>query len=174
MLLSGNTGVWLNDLYRASRSIYTSIALSIVYSILFIYFLSIFGETIAWICVVLIQLAFIGAAAAGYFAWTAQKEKVATLDQTDPASNYEEEKKTENFMMAGMGVFGLLALLFACAICCKFKELKTAIDLVDASADFLAKTKRVIGVPFVFFFLSIISVLVWSGSFAAVISMNHI
>jgi Na+-transporting methylmalonyl-CoA/oxaloacetate decarboxylase gamma subunit len=52
--------------------------------------------------------------------------------------------------------------------------LKTAIDVVDASADFLAKTKRVIGVPFVFFFLSIISVLVWSGSFAAVISMNHI
>jgi len=77
-------------------------------------------------------------------------------------------------MMAGMGIFGLLALLFACAIYCKFKELKTAIDVVDASADFLAKTKRVIGVPFVFFFLSIISVLVWSGSFAAVISMNHI
>jgi hypothetical protein len=174
MLLSGNTGVWLNDLYRASRAIYLSIAMSIVYSILFIYFLSIFGETIAWICVVLIQLAFIGAAAAGYFAWTAQKEKVAALDQTDLASNYDEEKKTENLMMLGMGVFGLLALLFACGICCKFSELKTAIDVVDASADFLAKTKRVIGVPFVFFFLSIISVLVWSGSFAAVISMNHI
>jgi hypothetical protein len=174
MLMSGNTGVWLNDLYRASRAIYTSIAMSIVYSILFIYFLSIAGEIVAWICVVLIQLGFIGGAAAGFFAWTAQKEKVAGLDQTDTASNYEEEKKTENLMMAGMGVFGLLALLFACAVCCKFKELKTAIDVVDASADFLRKTIRVIGVPFVFFFLSFISVLVWSGSFAAVISMNHI
>lgn len=62
--------------------------MSIVYSILFVYFLSAFGETIAWICVVLIQLAFIGGAAAGFFAWTAQKEKVAGLDQTNIASNY--------------------------------------------------------------------------------------
>lgn len=54
---------------RASRSIYLSLFMAIVYSIVFIYVLSIFGETIAWICIVIIQLGLIGATAVGYFAW---------------------------------------------------------------------------------------------------------
>jgi len=52
--------------------------------------------------------------------------------------------------------------------------LKVAIDVLDASADFLAKTKRIIAVPFIFFFLSLVSVLIWAGSMAAVVSMNDI
>jgi len=51
--------------------------MAIVYSILFIYVLSIFGETIAWICIVIIQLAMIGATAVGYYAWTLEVEKEA-------------------------------------------------------------------------------------------------
>jgi len=43
--------------------------MAVVYSILFIYVLSIFGETIAWICIVIIQLALIGATVVGFFAW---------------------------------------------------------------------------------------------------------
>jgi hypothetical protein len=52
--------------------------------------------------------------------------------------------------------------------------LKIAIDCIDAAADFLAGTKRLIAVPGVFFLLSIISVLIWVGSMATIVSMNHI
>lgn len=43
--------------------------MSVVYSILFIYFLSAFGETIAWICVVVLQLFLFGVAGVGWYFW---------------------------------------------------------------------------------------------------------
>lgn len=52
--------------------------------------------------------------------------------------------------------------------------MKTAIDVIDASADFLAKTKRIIAVPFAFFFLQIIAVSIWVPSMAYVVSMNNV
>jgi hypothetical protein len=53
-------------------------------------------------------------------------------------------------MIAGC-VLGAFAVLFGCLITCGFKSLKIAIDVIDASADFLASTKRIIGVPMFFF-----------------------
>jgi nitrate/nitrite transporter NarK len=67
--MDSGIGPYLSDLYRSSRSIYLSLFMSIIYSILFIYFLSAFGEIIAWICVILLQLAFIGAAGGSYYMW---------------------------------------------------------------------------------------------------------
>ena len=48
--------------------------MSVVYSIIFIYFLSAFGETIAWICVVILQLAFIALAGLGFYGWDQSKK----------------------------------------------------------------------------------------------------
>lgn len=41
--------------------------MSVIYSFVFIYLMSAFAEPIAWICVVLAQLAFIGGAVGGWF-----------------------------------------------------------------------------------------------------------
>lgn len=46
---------------------------------------------------------------------------------------------------------GLFSLLFALMIYCGYNQLKTAIDVIDAAADFLAKTKRIIAVPIIYF-----------------------
>jgi hypothetical protein len=70
-VLDSAAGAYVEDTQRASRSIYLSLVLAVVYSIVFIYVLSIFGETIAWICIILIQLSLFGASAASYFAWDA-------------------------------------------------------------------------------------------------------
>jgi hypothetical protein len=70
-VLDSAAGAYVEDMQRASRSIYLSLVLAVVYSIVFIYVLSIFGETIAWICIILIQLSLFGASAASYFAWDA-------------------------------------------------------------------------------------------------------
>ena len=67
--MGSGAGPYLNDLYRSSRSIFLSLAMSVVYSILFIYFLSAFGETIAWICVVVLQLFLFGVAGVGWYFW---------------------------------------------------------------------------------------------------------
>jgi len=68
----------------------------------------------------------------------------------------------------------LLAVGFLCCLYCKYDSLSTAIDCIDAAADFLRATKRIIAVPGLFFLLSIISVLIWIGSMMAVVSMSHI
>lgn len=73
-----------------------------------------------------------------------------------------------------MIVVCLLTVGFLCCLFCNYSSLKTAIDCIDAAADFLADTKKVIIVPFLFFFLSIISVLIWVPSMMAIVSMGHV
>ena len=68
----------------------------------------------------------------------------------------------------------ILAVAFACCVVCGFKSLKMAIDVIDASADYLASAKRVILVPVLYFFLTIICLLIWVPAFACVASMNDI
>ena len=74
--------------------------------------------------------------------------------------------------MAGAVGFGIAGLSFLCCICCYYKSLKVAIDCIDASADFLMKTKRIVAVPILFFILILIVVLLWLGAMALVVSLN--
>lgn len=69
---------------------------------------------------------------------------------------------------------GILASGFLCCILCSRDSLKIAIDVIDAAADFLNSTKRILLVPFMFFLLQIISVSCWLPSMAYVVSMNHV
>lgn len=80
---SSGAGSYLSDLYRSSRSIFVSLAMSIVYSIVFIYFLSAFGETLAWICVVILQLGLLAAAGAGWFLWDQNMKYPPAVDTPD-------------------------------------------------------------------------------------------
>jgi hypothetical protein len=50
--------------------------------------------------------------------------------------------------------------------------LKVAIDTIDASADFIAKTKRILLVPVLHFFITLIVVLIWVTAMTCVISLN--
>jgi F0F1-type ATP synthase assembly protein I len=55
-LTNNPAGRKMQDLYLSSNAIYTSIVMSFVYCILFIYLMSAFAETIAWACIVLTQV----------------------------------------------------------------------------------------------------------------------
>ena len=59
-------------------------------------------------------------------------------------------------MFALTGLFAVLAAIFLCMIFCGYEQLKTAIDVLDASADFLAGTKRIFLLPVIFFFVQMI------------------
>jgi len=72
-----------------------------------------------------------------------------------------------------MIVFGILSAAFLCCICCGYKSLKLAIDVIDAAADFLAGTKRIILVPVLYFFLQIFVFFIWLWAFLNVASMNE-
>ena len=73
-----------------------------------------------------------------------------------------------------MVVSGIFALVFFCLICCFKDSLRTAIDVIDASADYVAHNKRVILVPNGHFLLTIIVVVLCLIAFLYVISLNEI
>jgi hypothetical protein len=60
-------GKIIMDLYYSSTAIYVSFGLSFVWSLIFIYLMSAFAETLAWCCVVLIQLGLIAFTVLSYF-----------------------------------------------------------------------------------------------------------
>ena len=77
-------------------------------------------------------------------------------------------------MLAGAVIFFVLGCVFALLICCGFNQLRIAINVIDASADFLRKTKRVILVPVFYFFVNIAIVGVWIFCVACIWSIGKI
>lgn len=63
---TSNSGSMVYDLYLSSRAIYASIALAPIWCFIFIAIMSAFAETIAWICVALMQIGLIGASVGCY------------------------------------------------------------------------------------------------------------
>ena len=175
---SSAAGGVVADLSAAKRAIKTSIGLGVLYSLAFIYLMSYFAETLAWICVMLVQLTLIGGTAALYILYDAEMQAFASYpDNFEGAAlvqKLEESEKNQKILMVALGVVGLLCLAFCCCIFCNFDSLKKAIDVIDAAADFLAGTKRVILVPGLFFLWSILCVAGWMGAMACVLSLNDI
>jgi hypothetical protein len=63
---------------------------------------------------------------------------------------------------------------FTICLGCFHKSIKLAIDIVDASADFIMVTKRILIIPFLYFLLSIFVVFTWFPGYILVTSLNHI
>lgn len=65
-------------------------------------------------------------------------------------------------------------MCFTLCLYCFFGSIKLAIDVVDASADFVMCTKRILAVPFTYFIMSVIVVIGWFIGYVMVMSMNEI
>lgn len=74
--------------------------------------------------------------------------------------------------LAGAIGAALVGIVFTLFICCCYKSLKLAIDVVDASADFIMCTKRILFVPLFYFLFAIVLTLVWFSGYMGVMSMN--
>lgn len=131
-----------------------------MWCIIFLYLMSYFAECISWVIVGLVQIGLFVASALTLFQYNTIKSS---------ASPDESTMK----LLLGIGITcGIVGVLFLVSICCMFNSLKIAIDVIDASADFLAKTKRVILVPVLYFFVNLVAVLVWLAAFISVTTMK--
>jgi len=179
--MNSSAGSYVNDLYLSSTAIFASLGMALVYCFLFMAIMSAFAEYISWICIVLVQLGLIAGAVGCFLLRTASKETYDAEEAEVKAGTAEEKlehdknfKSTQMWLMVGMVTFGVLALGFLCCIVCAYKSLKLAIDVIDASADFLNGTKRVIFVPVLYFFLTLLVVAVWLGALMLVLSVNDV
>lgn len=97
-----------------------------------------------------------------------------TLSEDQAKEKAEDFENMQLYMLIAFITVATIALSFLCCICINMQSLKLAIDVIDASADFLNGTKRIILVPIFYFFVTLIFVLVWIGAAGCVISMNKI
>ena len=84
------------------------------------------------------------------------------------------EKQAGDFMTWGL-VSALILCCYTTCLCCMWNSLKTAIDVIDAAADFIRDTfVRLAISPLVHFLLSIVIFAIWVPCFFCVLSMNKI
>jgi len=163
VLTKNPTGRKVYDLYLSSRAIYISIAMAVVYCLGYIYLMSLFAECIAWAMIVLTQVGLIVGALYAVFVYKDRNTPEGSL-------SVDEARK----VLACAIILAILASLFGLAVCCGFNSLRTAINVVDASADFLRKTKRILFVPILYFFLNVLVVFAWVVVVACFNSMGEI
>merc|ERR1711998_105682 len=100
-------------MYKSRKAIGISIAMSIVYSLAFIYLLSGFAEYIAWFCVILTQLGLIAGAVLAGFLFKDSRDRVAAYRKANANNNPEaitkEEEKWQTYYMIGAVVLGIFA-----------------------------------------------------------------
>lgn len=177
-------GSALVDLGTASKAIMISIALSVVYCLVFIYLMSAYAEPLSWFCIIVFQIGLF-AGSGGLFVYRMtvvkdQEDMNAKYANTNTASEKQLETMNKDFdnkkmlLLVVAVVLGVIGGCFLCCVMCYRQSLGLAIDVIDASADFLKKTKRIIGVSAIFFVLAILNFAVWCAGFAYVLSLNDI
>lgn len=140
-----------------------SFATAIIHSLICIYLLSLFAEYVAWALIAGVQAGLIGATFfcfGRYLEWHASDSK------------YEQENALP--LLVGGVSFAVLSLVFVCMIYCGYDQLKTAIDVLDASADFLAGTKRIFLVPIFYFFVQLLFIFLFLGSLISILCTGDI
>jgi len=86
----------------------------------------------------------------------------------------KSQERLVRWLLVGLIVVGLVTVSFLLCIVCGFRSLKLAIDVIDASADFIRDHKRTILVPVLYFFLIMLFLVFWLGAFGCVAAMNEI
>jgi len=86
----------------------------------------------------------------------------------------EKYEQGQSLLLAAGIITGILGLCFLCCCICFRQSLAIAIDCIDASADYLNKTKRIIFVVVGHFALGVVVVLLWMAAMVCVASLNTI
>jgi len=86
----------------------------------------------------------------------------------------DEEHKVHKYYMIAIITLGILSLFYLFCICFKRKDLSIAIDCIDASADFMNGTKRILFVSLFHFILALVIILVWIFAMLCVTSLLEI
>lgn len=129
---------------------------ALILCIIYIYFMSIFAEYVAWGLIFLTQLAFLVLTAGSFYLFAAGDDD------------------SKNLALV-VGICGaILSLLFCLAIYCGWNSLKLAIEIVNCSADFLAQTKRLLAVPILYYVFLFLFFLYWLACIISVMSMGRI
>lgn len=164
------------DIIRAKVAIFVCIGTGFVFSLVLLYLMSAFAETIAWVCIFLTGIGLFGGSVLCWFMRSdVTAERGAPGSGAAFQSNDLNDSETEAFwLLVGAIALAALGCCFCVCVVCGLKHVKEAINVIDAAADFTVENKRVIVVPVVYFVFTITSFVIWLYAFACVVSLNKV
>lgn len=175
MMSSGETNAFINDMKKVTTTLVFCSITGFVLSCSILYFLSMFAETIAWFCIVFLQIGLTTASLYGFYKRTVVLGLIKSMDLGTNAhiNKYSMESMASILLWIGI-LFAVLAFVYLVLMVGNFKHVKTAIQVIDAAAEFMVGNKRVVAVPFVYFFLTIGIFLGWVQCMIGIIGLNKI
>lgn len=126
-LRAGESGKMIQDLQNSWKEIAICLVTAMVYSLLYMYAMSIFPTAIAYMAIIFIELVFVVGGAGLIF------ESFKT-----------DDKDRKNGYLIGGAVYLLFGVFFNIMMFCFWSKLKEGIAIIDATADFFIATKRII------------------------------
>lgn len=177
-------GPLLEDAKKAKPAIIITLVMSVGYSVVFLYFMSMFAETLIKLCIVAVQLFFFTITGYSAFIFIQESKIQAEISegwedmdlstQRINQSRIDRSANSRRTALMGFCAFGGFTFLCSCCIYMYRKRLHDAIDVTDASMDFLRATKRVVFVPIFYFTGQVVLTIVWMWIFASIMSMQKI
>jgi len=129
-------------------AIYISLGMSLCFCLIYIYLLSIYAEKLAWALVAFVQLGLMG----------------TTLFFFTKYHDLRGKQNSNNLILLCAAITCLIVtIIYTILIYTGLKQLQMAINVFDASADYLAKTKRVLLVPIFYFLVTLGIVFLYVG-----------
>lgn len=138
---------YVNDVARAWPILLIGLFLTFIFCLIFMILIEYFAAIMAWVSIILSFLCLIGLGF--YFFFTRNKN-------SDQADNNQD---TYNIVWACFCWAGAFAIF--CFVCCYCKALRIAIGVLQAAADFMTDTKRIIFVPIIGFVIIGIFYALW-------------
>lgn len=139
----------------ARVAIFSSLALALVYTFMYLYLMANCAHVIAYFSIGLVNLILIASIGGNIYGATQVRGGAAGF-----------------WIGAGFSLFALL--MFNCMLWCYWQKLQVAIAVIDSTADFMVATKRIALVTIYYFFTGVIVFLIWGFGLIGVISMSTI
>ena len=155
-IMNSSGGRALQDIQITAPAIFIVLVLGVLMSIKYIYALSRFSRCMAIFSLLMIFVLLAGACA---------------FNLIMAASKGGKDKNT--YLIVGC-VLGICALIYVLVMWCYWKNVETAIAIIDATADFYAATKRIVLVSMFYFFVTAVIMLLWAVAIGGIISLNDI
>jgi hypothetical protein len=155
---NSQAGKTLNDLKITKVAVLTCLGMGFVYSTLYIYAMSRFADCMSKLAILVIETSMIGWI--GVTFWLRGQPHTTNGEKTA-------------YLWAAIGA-GIIFVIFNLLLCCFWKQVKVAIAVIDATADFFAATKRIILVSVLYFFVTLAFILVWFAAVGCIMSLNTI
>jgi len=150
---------WISDVLKAWPILVISLFLALIFCLLFMYLIEWFAAILAWVCII---ASFLFLVALGFFFWF----------NKDSDKNKNSNNSTYNIIWASLCWAGALAIfLFVCCFC---KALRIAIGVIQASADFITDTKRILLVPIAGFIYIVLFYIFWISVAVFVYTIGNI